>query len=56
MRPFSRADGNTDVEEVVGDDLVSVDAGVDRRDSLECLDGRLHEEGHEAEFDCDDGR
>ena len=45
------ADGHADVEEVVLDDVVAVELGVDGRDFLHRLDGGLHEEGHEAELD-----
>ena len=38
------ADGDADVVVVLVDDVVAVDLGVDRRERLERLDGRLDEE------------
>lgn len=46
------ADGYTDVIEMVLDDVIAVDLGVDFRCELEGLDGGFDEEGHEAEFDA----
>ena len=45
------ADGHADVEVIVKDDLVAVDAAVDGGKSLQGFDDRLDEERHEAEPD-----
>ncbi len=44
-----RTDGNGDVIIVVGDDVVTVDAGIDLGDFLKCSDDGLDEKAHEAE-------
>ena len=44
------ADGDADVVVVLVDDVLAVDLGVDRRDFLERLDHRFHEESHEAQL------
>ena len=41
---------HADVVEVLVDDVVAVDLGVDRRNLLQCLDAGLHEEAHEAQL------
>ena len=46
------ADRDADVVVVLVDDVGAVDLGVDRRDLLQRLDARLHEEAHEAELDA----
>ncbi len=45
-----RADRDTDVVEVVLDDLFPLDPAIHRRDGLERFDDGLDEEGHEADF------
>ena len=47
-----RGDGHSDVVEVVLDDGVAVDLGVDRGHLLQGVHDRLGEEGHEAELDA----
>ncbi|KAF1856457.1 hypothetical protein Lal_00048580, partial [Lupinus albus] len=44
--------GYADVLVAVVDDVVAVDRGVDRRETLQRLDGSLDEEGHEAQADA----
>ena len=46
------ADGDAHVHEVLVDDVVAVDLGVDGREFLQRGDARLDEEGHEAEPDA----
>ena len=51
-QPLLGADRHADVVEVLVDDVGAVDAGVDQRERLECLDGGLHEHRHEPELDA----
>ena len=46
------ADGDANIEVVLGDDFIAFDAGVDRGNRFEGVDGGLEEETHEAEFDA----
>src|SRR5579883_2169606 len=48
--PLPGADRDANVVVVPVDDLLALDLRVDRRERLERLDRRLHEEGHEAEL------
>src|SRR5437879_5521829 len=51
-QPFLGADGNTNVEIMVIDDVAGVDPGIDDWKAFEGFDRRLDEEGHEAESDA----
>ena len=51
-QPLAAADGHADVVVILVDDVGAADLGVDRREGLEGVDGRLHEEGHEAQLDA----
>ncbi len=46
------ADGDANIEVVLGDDFIAFDAGVDGGNRFEGVDGGLEKEAHEAEFDA----
>ncbi len=46
------ADGDANIEVVLGDDFIAFDAGVDGGNRFEGMDGGLEKEAHEAEFDA----
>ena len=46
------ADSDTDIEIILGDNLIPLDAGVDRGNRLEGADGGLEKKAHEAEFNA----
>ena len=48
---FFGADGDADVEVIIEDDVIAIDAAVDLGDGFEGFGDGLDEEGHEAEFD-----
>ena len=48
---FAAADGDTDIEEIVIDNISTTNFGIERRELFEGLDASLHEERHEAELD-----
>ena len=48
---FFGTDGDADVEVVIEDDVIAVDAAVDLGDGFEGFGDGLDEEGHEAELD-----
>ena len=52
ISPLLGADRDADVVEVLVHDVGAVDAGVDERERLERVDGRLDEHRHEAELDA----
>lgn len=51
-KAFGAPDGDADVVEMVLDNFVAFDLGIDFWDLLEGVDGGFDEEGHEAEFNA----